>query len=159
MIKSQQLSIILSANSIIQEKSGKVTGTIYWDVEGSCFPDTSWNDFIIIIINWWTDAICRIINHQSLTEAFDFMDGPYFIKCRVKNDCICLTFNARKLNTINYSCIWKGRASDLGKEIHAVGKKALRVCYRNQYMNDDIALLEKSNYKLRKLLEELNINR
>lgn len=37
-----------------------------------------WNDFVIVVANWWMAALQQIVEGQTAAE-FRFMDGPYWI--------------------------------------------------------------------------------
>jgi len=36
----------------------------------------NWNDFVVIILNWWLDA-CKRLESNLFSEEFLFMDGSY----------------------------------------------------------------------------------
>jgi hypothetical protein len=56
-----------------------VTGVVYFDFGGTRqFPVAGWNDFIIVVVNWWLAALERISQGAIETEL-RFMDGPYRI--------------------------------------------------------------------------------
>lgn len=44
---------------------GPATGNITIDVDNKGFPKSSWNDFVIVILGWWTTAILRIMLNES----------------------------------------------------------------------------------------------
>jgi hypothetical protein len=52
---------------------------IYWEHEGECYPNDSWEDFGYIIIKWWISTIFRLIDKEESEGEFSFMDGPYEI--------------------------------------------------------------------------------
>lgn len=48
------------------------------------FPISGWNDFVVVLLGWWSAAILRLLRHASERERVPFMDGPYAVE--VSND-------------------------------------------------------------------------
>jgi hypothetical protein len=52
-----------------------------WLVIGGCeFPSAGWNDFVVVVLGWWSDAILRLLKNNSGRERVHFMDGPYSVE-------------------------------------------------------------------------------
>lgn len=72
----------------IDEESIKVSqGSFYEQVLGSIslcigeekyFPDKNWNDFILIILEWWSNELFKVI--YDLEAEFFFMDGSFYFR-------------------------------------------------------------------------------
>lgn len=61
---------------------GSVTGKIFLEI-GECeFPSHEWNDFVVVIIEWWATALRKLLKETSSQELIDFMDGPYAVEIR-----------------------------------------------------------------------------
>lgn len=71
------MNIIIDGNSASQNKSGKIMGNIYFDVDGQFYPEKNWSDFLQIVLGWWVNDF--IISQKRVNENFEFrfMDGPY----------------------------------------------------------------------------------
>jgi len=82
--------------SIAQHVSGNITGVIYWRSNDHCFPDDNWNDFVVVLLGWWTKAITRLLLGCSRSETFDFMDGPFSMLCTTATDVIDCQFIERR---------------------------------------------------------------
>lgn len=39
-----------------------------------------WNDFVIVILNAWSQALLRIVRAESAAERVYFMEGPYHVE-------------------------------------------------------------------------------
>lgn len=74
------INIILNSESVLKEKSGKITGEIYFEIDGRCFPEKGWNDFPAIIISWWIQEFLRTKRYKEKDFEFMFMDGPFSLK-------------------------------------------------------------------------------
>lgn len=71
-----------------------VTGEIYFESNGTYFPELHWNDFIIVVLNWWLRVIQKIyISNVGITDEFLFMDGPFLVRgCKVSQETIHMDF-------------------------------------------------------------------
>jgi hypothetical protein len=71
--------LITVANSVRTRKPGPATGDIWVVIDGREFPMCGWNDFVVVILNFWTTALMRLIRNDSKSEIVDFMDGPHCV--------------------------------------------------------------------------------
>lgn len=72
----------------IDEESVRVSqGSFYEQVIGNIslyigeekyFPDKNWDDFILIILEWWSNEVLKVI--YDLEAEFFFMDGSFYFK-------------------------------------------------------------------------------
>jgi hypothetical protein len=73
------MRIVFDPSTLRQSKRGSVTGVVYFDFGANQqFPVAGWNDFVIVVANWWVAALQQIVEGQIGVE-FRFMDGPYWI--------------------------------------------------------------------------------
>ncbi len=59
---------------------GPATAGIWLTSNGSHFPMTGWNDFIVVVLGWWVAAVLRLLQNDSASERIHFMDGPYAVE-------------------------------------------------------------------------------
>ncbi len=73
------MQILFDPNTLQQNKRGSVTGVVYFEFNpDQQFPVAGWNDFVVVIANWWRAALEQISEGQREAK-FPFMDGPYWI--------------------------------------------------------------------------------
>ena len=60
--------------------NGPATAGIWLVTNNSEFPRAGWNDFIVVVLGWWSAAILRLLRNNSRTERVRFMDGPYAVE-------------------------------------------------------------------------------
>ena len=73
------MRIIFDPNTLQQTKGGSVTGVVYFEFSSEAqFPVAGWNDFVVVVANWWRAALGQIGEGQAETDL-RFMDGPYWI--------------------------------------------------------------------------------
>ena len=70
--------------------SSDLFGDIFFEFEKGFFPGENWNDFILIILDWWINAVLDLVDKKK-TEL-DFMDGPYAISISLNNEPIPIIY-------------------------------------------------------------------
>ncbi len=71
--------LIAKATSVATRKPGPATGDIWLVIDGRKFPILGWNDFVVVILNFWATALTRLIRDDSKSEIIDFMEGAYCV--------------------------------------------------------------------------------
>lgn len=80
--------------------SSALFGDIFFEFEDSFFPSENWNDFILIILDWWLNAALELIDKK--TTGFLFMDGPYEVSITLDDSRNCkMKFIERKTKAKN----------------------------------------------------------
>ena len=62
------------------KKSRLVSGPIWLEVEKQNFPSQQWNDFPVVILGWWLEAIADLVSKKAGSAKCLFMDGPYYFE-------------------------------------------------------------------------------
>ena len=92
--------IVLNVSTLrVNEESKRVTGQIWWEVEGACFPDEDWWDNPIILLDWWLNALVSVVHLGEETCQFSFMEGPYWIVCQREGGALHCDFIDRRLDS------------------------------------------------------------
>lgn len=71
--------IVIDLDSIRWYANRNATGVIFWDVGGYAFPEIGWNDFVLVLVEWWSAACLRLLRKGARTEELRFMDGPFWV--------------------------------------------------------------------------------
>jgi len=125
--------------STFRLERGVVTGEICLTIDGQAFPEPGWNDFAVVVLGWWTEAIAELLDGAPYRELL-FMDGPY-------------------LAAISASRLGEGRIRLLGDEdvkppathiidlsqlaehVDRAGREVLRFCLVQGHDDPDVATL------------------
>src|SRR5262245_25700833 len=60
------------------------TGLIFLEVDGTCFPERDWDDFVLDLLASWSQNI--VLFRYSVVELENsFMDGPFAF--RIRREC------------------------------------------------------------------------
>jgi hypothetical protein len=69
------------------------TGTICIKVNGIHFPGPGWNDYILAPLSIWTTNLRRLLDGKVNVAELLFMDGPFEVCARLKNQELELDLN------------------------------------------------------------------
>lgn len=75
--------LALTASPSTFEFGTSVTGDIHFDSAWGSFPEANWNDFPVIIINWWLEGLARLDDATSRSELLSFCGRALFDKGRL----------------------------------------------------------------------------
>lgn len=64
----------------LSKQGSTIFGNIHFIDEGFSFPESDWNDFILIILNWWSLELIKMLTDEKIKGEFSFMDGPYIVE-------------------------------------------------------------------------------
>lgn len=75
------LNIVVDDFSVEISKRGMITGGIYIQMDDLYFPEMHWNDFIVVILQWWNKSADMLIEGPiGTTVEFNFIAGSYYIR-------------------------------------------------------------------------------
>ncbi len=85
-----ELAINVDTKSLERSPSGSITGGIWVQVGGVAFPEEGWSDFVVVILTWWSDALCALMSSPRTDAELLFMDGPFALHAMSHQDRIYL---------------------------------------------------------------------
>jgi hypothetical protein len=73
------LRIRFDRATLHQGKSGSISAVVFFEFSpDKQFPGAGWNDFVVVIANWWRVALEQVGESKTKVDL-RFMDGPYWI--------------------------------------------------------------------------------
>jgi hypothetical protein len=87
------IDLIINPDSIRVSKSKistQIFSEIYFQIGNIFFPDQKWDDFTVIILNWWLKEACKIKNNNI--AHFSFMDGPFYFEIHFVSEICNIEF-------------------------------------------------------------------
>jgi len=107
-------------------RSCSVTGSIWWRFADKTFPEAGWNDFPIVILEWWGSSILRLLNRISDQETLSFMDGPFALRLQIQGtDMVKVSSLQLRKQSTHTSDEGMHQLSRLASEISRAGHDAL----------------------------------
>jgi hypothetical protein len=59
-------------------KTSLVTGKVHVRFGDVDFPDTDWDDFVVVVLTWWLVEVRKLIE-EGVGVVMRFMDGPFAV--------------------------------------------------------------------------------
>ena len=135
------MKIAIKLDSIVKD-GDKIFGNIFFEKSEFVFPERQWNDFVIIILNWWIDELLKLINNNAISAELFFMDGPLSIKVNhVENNYWLFFVHGEKI-VHKEEVESKGFILNFKKELNSL----IRHLNQKGLTNEEVLLL-KENYK------------
>lgn len=137
------LQLIVNPSTIRQ--SGKqIFAEIYFQFNyESYFPERGWDDFVVIILNWWIES--TILSCSGVDSICYFMDGPYYFVIEPENDNFNVVFISKKNEKeIIYSKSIKQK--DFLRLLLKITNIVLREVMNKHMVSEEIVKLKK-NYR------------
>lgn len=80
-----------------------VTFPIWFEDETNVFPDTGWNDFGLVVLQWWLSELECVYQAEEAEFELCFMDGPFLISCKKDYNDVHMRFmNQRGSGTVEF---------------------------------------------------------
>lgn len=117
--------------------------------ESFTFPEEGWNDFPVVVLRWWIEAVRRILDGGSESEELDFMDGPFvlvvdrsgerdlLVRCRVDQ-------GGRR---IEHQALVS--AAKIQEQLLLVGEELAQACEGRGWLGNDLATLQAALREMR----------
>lgn len=131
------LSIVTQRSSYVSSVSSEgLTWIVYWQFGNTAFPDAQWDDFVLVLANWWIDEISGLETGASRC-CLCFMDGPYEIKCRVDSEgVVCRAISDQKTRIVVTT--WRTQVETLVQIVREYGRQVLQHCDQSGISGRDV---------------------
>jgi hypothetical protein len=75
------MDIVFDESTLEQGDSASrlITGVVFFAFSGVSFPCERWNDFVVVVVSWWLEALEKLEHGVDREVVLRFMDGPYWI--------------------------------------------------------------------------------
>lgn len=137
----EKFIITFEPKSLRCSKAGLITAQIMIQIGKFVFPGPGWTDFIVVILEWWFQAINTVAYSDEC--YFQFMDGPFRVLVRpVSEQLTELVFlEDRNTEITKYYSIVK--TEDIRTEIIRISRKVISLCDERGWHSDDLNVLRK----------------
>ena len=134
------ISVACPIDSLEQSSDGRVSGIIFWDFNGTPFPEVGWFDFPARTMSMWINAIYRLQSNASSVESCHFMDGPFVIRVEeVGSRAICEGRDRRRAGEPAVS--WTGTAADIHDAVGRAANALYKTCLKRGFLGADVSEL------------------
>lgn len=137
-----QTKLIIEPASVVARPGKSATGNIWLKLEGCDFPARGWNDFIVVLMGWWANALLRLVRGDCTHEIIPFMDGPYAVEVIMSSPGM-LRFQAVQGQDRNMAIAFGEQSvDDFIKALIFQGQEVLDACRRQSWWSKDAEILE-----------------
>jgi hypothetical protein len=127
--------------SVQANTRGAVTGVVFFDFGEFQFPESGWNDSIVVVLEWWLSALVELLRGTTTEAELRFMEGPLCVeveqdldqRCEIR----CIEGRSRRLR---YEC--EGSVCDLLRSILAAAVHVRTICRHHGWHSSDIEALD-----------------
>ena len=77
------IDVVVDINSL-RLGTRNITGEVFLRINRDAFPETRWNDFVVIILGWWLRCLRELGTSGGIGDetVLYFMDGPFRLAVR-----------------------------------------------------------------------------
>jgi len=159
------MKIEVDLEGLDRSKMGGVTAPIYLAEENSFFPEEKWSDFPLIVLSWWGNEFCQLIEKKVGRAKCDFMDGCFGFDCKLIDEQIILIecweeIKGRKKFELNCTTNWN---QFLQNYVEVATHTATSVKSKNWHLDannsptsDDLSYLESRIKQIQIYLDKQN---
>jgi hypothetical protein len=80
------VTIRVDATSLVfSEGRPPATGLLAVTLGSVAFPDPDWDDFVLVVLEWWVQKTRSLVDGQASSANFDFMDDPVMLSAVLSN--------------------------------------------------------------------------
>lgn len=80
--KDPRTRCILVPESVSVNSGGALRATIFFRRDSLCLPADNWNDFALILLEWWLRGLLQVVRGARQDAKLEFMEGPYHVNVR-----------------------------------------------------------------------------
>jgi hypothetical protein len=131
-------SVELDAETIERSDTGSITGTVWMRMDEIAFPEPGWNDFIVVVLGWWTNEAAALIAGTKTSGEFMFMDGPFTVSVAPVGDSWRLECNRRRKNGVVREHEASATAGEVTTALVIGADAVLGVCAKKGWQSKDI---------------------
>lgn len=73
----EQFAVVLDSATLARSPSGQITAVIYVHVDDRAFPDASWSDLVVSVLEGWIAATLELFEGMTTQARLHFLDGPF----------------------------------------------------------------------------------
>jgi hypothetical protein len=134
----------------IQMHNATITGIIGVKINGEYFPEEFWDDFVVIVLNWWGQEFLKLLKNKEKIIHFRFMEGPFMLRLgAIGSDCLQIVMIDRS-NCIVNSKEYIVSTSELKQVLINAIELLVSIIEKNCWESQDIETLKKTYSQLKK---------
>jgi hypothetical protein len=158
----RNMHVDVSLDSLTQSTRGAIFGEVSVRVDGREFPGPRWNDFVVIVLGWWSEKCAALLRGASC-EEFLFMDGPFLFTVEAISQHVWSVRFLQLRGTADPTMVESGavpglpdsfpiRPLTLARSLAITAGAVFHECARRGWTTTEVDQLHRENNVLRSLL-------
>lgn len=137
----EKIEIEIVESSIQFTGRGLVNGIIFFSFGSFQFPESKWNDSIVVVLGWWLRALFGLAEGATKECRLRFMEGPYEISIQrsTGDHCEICCLEGRDDREM-YTC--QASTLDLLISLYRTASRVQSICHQKGWESADIKELE-----------------
>lgn len=127
------MEVHIRTESLAQSSSGMITGEIFLEENGTFFPEERWNDFPVVILSWWLEALATV--GVGAAVECRFMDGPFLFRVSPLPGHMC---RVEFLDDQSAQLLVQLQLPQLQSSVGSAALAVLAACNNNGWRTQDI---------------------
>jgi hypothetical protein len=130
--------LIADVGTLQVRPGGPAVAGIWLVTESGAFPAIGWNDFVVVILGWWTGALLETIRSNGVRVRVNFMDGPHAVD-------VALSAGMLYFRLISRDCeVATGESAlePFARALISQSRKVLQACRSRQWWSASADTLE-----------------
>jgi hypothetical protein len=78
----ERVEIVVNNDVLRRTASGNVYGNISLHLGCLRFPDPNWSYFVIVVLQWWCQAVLSLLQGERGSIEIRFIEGPFFVSIK-----------------------------------------------------------------------------
>ena len=141
-------AVEIDQESIEKSENGSITGSIWLQMDDTAFPEQRWNDFVVVVLGWWTNEAAALIAGTKRRGEFMFMDGPFSVDVSAEDERWKLECNRRRRNGKTLEHHAAVAVSDAAAALVRAADTVLARCEEARWKSPDIEELQRGRAAL-----------
>ena len=132
--------VIVERSSLEVNNRGSLTGQLWMELDGQPFPEPLWNDFALVVLGWWCQAVSDMVCARVTEGEMRFMDGNFSVRIHTGPEghlrLVAVTGNDCEVAACSSS------VEKVRRELVAAAKVVLEFCESRHLDSEDVRALE-----------------
>lgn len=138
----QTFSVNVLLDTLVNSSTGSITGKICVETATITFPEIEWNDFVVIIIEWWLKELTSLTTGECTKGTCRFMDGPFEFQIDARDPERWLIHFIRKGKFSDEQIAWNELAPDtVIAGVMSGAKSIIDVCQQKEWHSPELTSL------------------
>jgi len=127
--------------SICNVGRGLPTGVVFFDFGTFQFPESDWNDSIVVVMGWWLTELLELLTGRATSVNLRFMEGAFSLRISGQPHKMlrleCLEGRQERI-ALEFDCT----AGEFARSVVHAATSLQTICHEMGWTSSDVAVLD-----------------